>query len=259
MRGDGNQASRLVPIWVLGFWFVCGALQAQIIVPPERENFYVRWSGRVLAKSDGHPVPYATVFNRTTKKGTVADTAGYFTTVISHRDTLEVRRVGYKTVYYVKPPSRNSNYYEEIFLGEDYYELKEVTIYRKRQPLRSIALNPEYQRDDPFKIYLFNAGRPKLNERAGIGSPVTALYEAFSKREQNNRKLATLKADRQLRDLAAIRYNEYYVESLTGLKGHDLEAFMGYCPLNAQFIITASDYELAVATLNCYRRFMNDL
>jgi len=233
--------------------------KGQVIVLPERDAFYVRWVGRVVARTTGQPIPYATVYNRTTKKGIVADSGGYFSTVLSHKDTLEVRHVGYTTHQYTKPPNRNANYYEEVQLGESFYELKEVTIYRKRQPLNSIALNPEYNRQDPFKIYLFGAGQARQNRRASISSPVTALYEAFSRREQSLRKLYQLKADKDLQDLAAIRYNEYYVESLTGLHGQDLEAFMGYCPFQPRFVITASDYELSVAVLNCYRRFMNDL
>lgn len=220
----------------------------------------MRLAGRVLAKNDGRPIGAATVYNRTSKKGVRADSSGFFTIVLSNLDTLEVRHVGFKTLRYLKPPSRNSNYYEDILLQEDALELKEVTIYRKRAPLRTIALNPDWERPDPFRLYLFGAGRPRSKpEPAGLGSPITALYEAFSRRAQNDRKVAALRAERELLETAAIRYNVYYVEGLTGLKGQDLAAFMAYCPLQPKFIITATDYELAAATLNCYRRFMNDL
>jgi hypothetical protein len=216
-------------------------------------------AGHIVNRTDGKSIPYATVFNRTSKKGIVADSAGYFSIVLSNKDTLEIRHVGYRTLLYVKPSNRNANYYEEVALSENLFELKEVTIYRKRQALQSIALNPEYDRRDPYQIYLFGAGKPRRRTPAGISSPITAIYESFSRRGKNLRKLEALKANKELADLAAIRYNEYYVEGLTGLKGQDLEAFMGYCPMQANFIIAASDYELAAAVLNCYRRFMNDL
>lgn len=233
---------------------------AQVIVaaPQRPDVFYVRMAGRILSR-EGKPIPFATAYNRTSKKGVVADSGGFFTMVLSNKDTVEIRHVGYRPLLYMKPPGRNGNYYEDILLQEASLELKEVTIYRKRAPLRTIAINPDYKRADPFQIYLFGAGKPRNPQRAGLGSPVTALYEAFSRREQNNRKLEQLKAERELHDLASIRYNEYYVESLTGLHGLDLQAFMGYCPLQPQFIISSSDYELAASVLNCYRRFMNDL
>lgn len=233
---------------------------AQVIVaaPQRPDVFYVRMAGRILSR-DGKPIPYATAYNRTSKKGVVADSGGFFTIVLSNKDTVEIRHVGFRPLLYMKPPGRNGNYYEDILLQEVSLELKEVTIYRKRAPLRTIAINPDYKRADPFQIYLFGAGKPRSNEPAGLGSPITALYQAFSRSEKNKRKLEKLKAERELQDLASIRYNEYYVESLTGLHGQDLQAFMGYCPLQPQFVISASDYELAASVLNCYRRFMNDL
>jgi hypothetical protein len=234
-------------------------VHAQVIVPLERDAFYVRMAGRVLSRTDGKSVPFSTVYNRVTKKGVVADSSGFFSLVISSKDTLEIRHVGFRPLLYVKPSNRNANYYEEIYLPESFFELKEVTIYRKRKVLETIALNPEYERTDPFQIYLFGAGKPRSRTPASFSSPISAIYESFSRREQNLRKLEVLKANRQLQELARIRYNEYYVESLTGLKGQDLAAFMGYCPMQPNFIISASDYELAAAVLNCYRRFMNDL
>ena len=248
---------------VIGLILVAGAplpASAQIIVAvPQREAFYVRLAGRVLARVDGHPIAFATVYNRGSKKGVRTDSSGFFTIVLSNKDTLEIRHVGFRTLFYMKPPGRNGNYYEDIVLSESTFELKEVTIYRRRASLRTIAINPDYDRKDIFNLHPFGDGQRHKLGPAGFGSPVTALYEAFSRREQNNRKLEQLKADREQYDMASIRYNEYYVESLTGLHGQDLAAFMGYCPLQPNFIITSTDYELAAAVLNCYRRFMNDL
>jgi hypothetical protein len=228
--------------------------KAQIIVKPA-QSFYVRLAGNIYDRQTGTPLASVTIRNLRSRKVSVSDSNGFFSIVLTQEDTLELRRVGYKSVYYQKEAGHNGNYYQRFFLNEEAVEIKEVTIYRKRPALRSVALNPEYNRPDPFRLQI---GVAKGSAQAPtITSPISYLYDQFSSRGKAARKLATLKAERELIAMAGIRYNQDYVESLTGLHGEELVRFMAFCPMAPEFILSTSDYELAAAALACYRRYLD--
>lgn len=230
---------------------------AQVVVKPS-ERFYVRMAGRVLS-AHKKPISYATIRNLTNRKAVIADSGGNFSIVLSQFDTLEFRRVGYKTLYYKMGPDRNGNYYQDIYLEEEAFALDEVTIFRKPdRTVRSIAVNPEYHKVDRYQIHIGIRRGTGREAPPDVSNPLSFLYDQFSKRGIAARKVAELKAQKRLLTLVSIRYNEDYVGSLTGLAGRDLAEFMNFCPLSQEFILTASDYELAAATLNCYRRFMDN-
>ncbi len=244
---------------IVGFATLLGGIeaQAQVVVRPS-DHFYVRMAGQIL-NSQKKPVSYATIRNMTNRKAVIADSAGFYSIVLSQYDTLEFRRVGYKTRYYKKDQNRNGNYYQDIYLEEEAFAYDEVTIYRKAdRTIRSVAVNPEYNRVDRYQIHI-GARRGTTHEAPpDISNPISFFYDQFSRRGISARKVAELKARKRLLMLVSIRYNEEYVGSLTGLAGRDLSEFMNFCPLSQDFILTANDYELAAATLNCYRRFMEE-
>lgn len=242
---------------VCGLWSLPGTSFGQVIVKSGGKD-YVRLAGTVRSAQSGVSVSYATIRNLTSKKAAVADSAGRYSIVLCSDDTLEVRRVGYRTVFVLKDPEKNGNYYLDIYLEEQSYDVNEVTIYRKKDIRRAtIALNPEYDRRDNFQIFLGADPRTIKEKPADFSAPATMLYQELSRRGKNLRKLNKLKQDREILSLAGIRYNEYYITGLTGLRGRELEEFQNFCGLPTSFVLTCTDYELAAATLNCYRRFLN--
>jgi hypothetical protein len=250
-------AGILLSLLLLACLFAGKPCYAQVVVKPS-DRFYVRMAGHIL-NSQKKPISYATVRNLTNRKAVVADSLGFFSIVLSQYDTLEFRRVGYKTAYYRKDQGKNGNYYQDIFLQEEAYALDEVTIYRKPdRTVRSIAVNPDYNRVDRFQLHMFARPEDRHELKPDISSPFSYIYDQFSKRGIATRKVYELRAQQRLATLVSIRYNDDYVSSLTGLQGRDLAEFMVYCHLSQDFILSASDYELAAATLNCYRRFIDE-
>ena len=237
-----------------------GLSKAQVIVNPA-QDFPVRVAGRLINSVTGKAVSYGTVRNLVTKRVVIADTGGNFSIVIATVDSLEIRRVGYRTRYYTKALGRNGNYVDVIQMTEESINLQEVTIYRKRKrEINSIALNPEYGRKDNFRIYLFGyQPGPRRRVEPDISSPLSFLYDQFSRSGKAARKLEELRAQSHLQSLISIRYNRDYVQELTGLSERDLSEFMAFCPMSSDFVLRSNDYELAAATLNCYRQFMNGL
>jgi hypothetical protein len=80
--------------------------------------------GRVIDSLTREPVPFARIFNRTTKQGTISSEDGYFRIELSNSiDSVEVRVVGYKTMVTNLNPSFNT-----ILLEPNAKDLSEIEI-----------------------------------------------------------------------------------------------------------------------------------
>lgn len=65
----------------------------------------VQLSGIVVSSDSLEPMPFCTIFNKTTNRGTVGDYYGYFSIVTRPKDTLIFNYIGFKTNAYIVPDS----------------------------------------------------------------------------------------------------------------------------------------------------------
>ncbi len=87
-------------------------------------------SGVIVSEEELNPMPYVTIFNKSIRKGVIADYYGFFTMVSFPGDTLYFSYFGYKTSVYVIPDSLKENRYSIIhMLQKDTLNLPEVTVY----------------------------------------------------------------------------------------------------------------------------------
>ncbi|MBO9639995.1 MAG: hypothetical protein J7576_17630 [Siphonobacter aquaeclarae] len=86
-------------------------------------------------------------------------------------------------------------------------------------------------------------------------SPISLLYELFSKRAKGLRKLAVFQQEDRKHKLAETRYNEQFVNQITKLEGLELEQFMRFCPIPDDFILRSSEYDLMQKVKDCYKKF----
>ena len=91
----------------------------------------VQYSGVVVSTdSAATPVPFASIFNRSLKLGTVASYQGFFSFAARIGDTIEVTSVGYKKGLIVVPDiPDNQAYTAIIFLQKDVKTLPEARVY----------------------------------------------------------------------------------------------------------------------------------
>lgn len=74
-------------------------------------------------------------------------------------------------------------------------------------------------------------------------SPITLLYELFSKRAKSDRKAAVVMQQYRKEQLAGYRL-ELIISKATNYKGEEAEQFKNYCHLTDDFILQSSEYEL---------------
>ena len=90
----------------------------------------IQLSGVVLSETSLDQLPFTTVIDLSTNKGTLTDAYGFFTLVTNPGDTLAFSSVGHKNGTYVVPDSLKDNRYSIIHvLKEDTNYLEEVVIY----------------------------------------------------------------------------------------------------------------------------------
>ena len=90
----------------------------------------IQLSGVVVSEEMLEPLPYTTVFDKTIRRGVIADYYGYFSMVTFPGDTIFFSFYGHKTTPYIVPDSLTDDHYSIIHvLPKDTLELPAVEVY----------------------------------------------------------------------------------------------------------------------------------
>lgn len=96
----------------------------------ESNEKLIQLSGVVVADGSLEQLPYTTVIDLSTKKGTLSDYYGFFTLVVKPGDSLVFTNLGYKSGTYVVPDTLIDNWYSIIHvLKHDTITLPDVVVY----------------------------------------------------------------------------------------------------------------------------------
>ena len=216
----------------------------------------VRVAIRLLDMGSGKPVPYASVRILGSSKGLSADSNGFFSLVISQRDTLRISSIGYFDLLYTKKPEKYTSYFETLSMRSRIFELSAVEVTGKRRlNLDNPLLRWEYKAKFQPKVWLFYEPTGEPPPPPGIGSPISYLYDRFSRRGRDARKLRDMVAERARRKWFARRYNAAKVQEWTGLSDDEIGEFMQFCPMPDAFLEEAGDYDIIERTFRCLEEF----
>jgi hypothetical protein len=120
-----NVRLKLILLWVI---LACGCLQ--ISAQSSDSLRLIQFSGVAVIETDLTALPYATVYDRTLKRGVIADYYGFFSMVVTPGDTLLFSGFGYKTSSYIVPDTLKENRYSIIHMMQrDTINLPSVTVY----------------------------------------------------------------------------------------------------------------------------------
>lgn len=94
------------------------------------DSTMIQLSGVIVDEDRLEPMPYTTVFDKTARKGVIADYYGYFSLVTFPGDTLYFSFYGHKTSTYVVPDTLSDNRYSIIHMMKlDTLDLPAVDVY----------------------------------------------------------------------------------------------------------------------------------
>jgi hypothetical protein len=94
------------------------------------DSLLIQLSGVVVEEDELAPLPYTTVFDKSRRRGVIADYYGYFSLVVMPGDTLYFSFYGYKTNTFIVPDSLTEDRYSIIhILTKDTLNLPAVEVY----------------------------------------------------------------------------------------------------------------------------------
>jgi hypothetical protein len=217
--------------------------------------------GRAVTSDSLKPVPYAHVINFNSGGTAVTSETGEFSLLVTIGDSVRVSAVGFHTEWIKIPETDKNEILIEILMVPKIYELKEVTVskYRHIDEFKKAFLELKLPDNKPelqiTGLSKYEVTSNIVNSGTGVGAvisgPFSALYDKYSKHAKEVAKLNQYKIRNQEEAIFRSRYNPNSVGKITGLEGANLEKFMKFCNLTANFVANATDYQLLSAINTC--------
>ncbi len=193
------------------------------------------------------PIPNAIIINRSTKKGSFGKPNGSFELRCQRGDTLAITSLGFQTRYVTYTDSISSNDFRlKLFLETRTYMLAEVEVFAPRD-LEQIQKDIEklgYDERD-YMLSGINA----------VQSPITFLYQQFSKKEQSRRLVAYLENEDRKRDLLKELFRLYVDYEIIALNDEQFDDFITYLNVSDEFLIQSSQYDFLVFVKDRFRDY----
>jgi len=195
------------------------------------------------------PLQQVMVVNQRSQIGIFGNSDNTFQVQIDKNDTLIISALGYaRKKVCLKDSSTLGEIHIRIYLYRLSYDLSEITVRRQRE-LRQIS--------EDIKKLGYNKRDHKLTDVDAWESPITALYQAFSKKEQSKRALAQIINNDNRRAVIKDLLYLYNLTELIRMQESEYNDFIDYLNLNDQQMQAMSDYALAIFIRDRYLIYMN--
>ena len=150
----------------------------------------IQFSGVVVSGDSLEPVPYCSILDESTKRGTVSDYFGYFSFVAHKGDSIRFSNVGYKTSHFVISDTLKGDKYSLIhILHTDTILLPGVNIYPwpSKEQFAEAFVNTDIPNDD-YRRAVHNLQQAELKELAD-GTPMDGSMNFNYQMQQVQNKL----------------------------------------------------------------------
>jgi hypothetical protein len=234
---------------------------AQAILNPD----YIVVSGLVMDIENDSALLFANIYNPRTMRGTISDKNGYFRYYALPGDTLWFSSMGYYPLHYAVIGESGAKIRDTFYLKARVYKIHDVEILAltRYEKLRYDIKNMKIPRDIenarnnfPIVNHNVNAFYERNNENFGlVFSPISALYDAFSKEGRERRKLAELQRQDAIKAQIEPHFNIDMVKRITGLEDQLAQEFIEFCNFSEEFLLNAPDYYIIEIILEQYEDF----
>ncbi len=188
------------------------------------------------------------VINLRTQQGIFGNADNTFRIRIGKNDTLVVTAMGYRSEKICFRDSLSKDTWDLIIpLKKISITLKEATVFIPRDLPRI---------EEDIKKLGYDARDYRLSGLSAWQSPLTALYQQFSRKERSKRKVAELMNEDRRKELLREVLANYSRAGLIGLKYNEYNAFIDYLGLNEFLLKSFSQYELALYIKKKYYNYI---
>lgn len=198
------------------------------------EEVYLK--GRVVDTTFSQSFYNLMVINQTTKQGVYGRPNGEFAVYARRGDRIGFSVKGYTKEFIVIPDVSNCTFDTIIYLQTRLQEYDEITVY----PIKSL---------EQIKKEREEISRRETRTVTGIDafkSPITFLYERFSKRAQSKQFVAKMEHQDNMNEIVKELLRAYVSYDVVYLEDEEFTDFINFLNIDEHFLKTATDYELII-------------
>jgi hypothetical protein len=174
------------------------------------------------------------IVNRTSGRGVFGQPDGSFSVYVNDNDSINLSVKGYPIIAFRVVSDSNKQMKKTFVLQNKVYEKPEVIV----KPLKTLQEIKEERASLSLRETRLVTGLEVMQ------SPITALYQRFSKREQNKKWIAEQQfKDNQTKILKEL-LRLYVTYDIVELSQEEFEDFIIFLNINEDFLKTSSDLEL---------------
>jgi hypothetical protein len=202
-------------------------------------------SGKVFHSED--PTFSLLVVNKNTSKGFFGEKDGTFTLEAQKTDTILVGALGFETVKICMGDSADQEeYFVKLYLS------------RKQIKLDAVSIFPEREMEDiqkEIKDLGYDERDYMLSGIDAVNSPITFLYQQFSKYERQKRRAYEIINEDRKRALLKELFAKYVDFEIISLQEDQFEDFVDYMDVPDFLLKNMSQYDFIMYTKKKYEIF----
>ncbi|MFM7731190.1 MAG: hypothetical protein ACKO6L_09135, partial [Flavobacteriales bacterium] len=190
--------------------------------------------GEVRDERD-QPVTNIIVLNNRTRKGLFGKPDGTFQTTCRRSDTLSITSLGYSTrTICFKDSLVNDTFRFRIYLDTRYDVMPTLVFFGERdlEEIQKDIASLGYNEDD----YMLSGINAAI-------SPITFLYQQFSKKERSKRQVAIMENEDRKRELLKELFKHYVDYEIITLNDDQFDDFIDYLNVSDEFMRSSSQYD----------------
>ncbi|MDG1842641.1 MAG: hypothetical protein P8I93_09865 [Crocinitomicaceae bacterium] len=187
------------------------------------------------------------VINRSDGRGTFGQPNGQFSVYVNINDKISLSVKGYEIINYRIKKNKACRIEKKFVLKPKIQEIEEVVI----RPLKTLNQIKEERASLALRETRIVTGVNMLQ------SPITALYQAFSKKEKAKRWIAEQEYKDNQRKVVKELLRLYVSYKIIDLNEGEFDAFIAFLNLNSHFLKTATEMELIVFIKDKYEHFIS--
>lgn len=194
----------------------------------------VLFTGRVVDTLRPQNFYNLMVVNRSTGRGVFGQPNGTFSVYVSEGDTMSLSVKGYPVVNHIVKANSDCQSRQTFYIEPLPQEIAEVII----KPLKTLSQIKEEREALAMRETRTVTGIEVLQ------SPITALYQAFSKVERNKRWIAEQEYKDNQRQIVWELLRLYVAYEIIELSDDEFDNFIDFLNVNEDFLKTATEMEL---------------
>jgi hypothetical protein len=187
------------------------------------------------------------IVNNTTGKGVFGLPNGQFQLYVSDSDDITFSIRGYTSIRYRVTADENCQSKALFYIEQKPQEIREVVV----RPLKTL----EQIKEERSALALRETRQ--VTGIAVLQSPITALYQAFSRKEKNKRIVAQKQYEDKQKAVVQELLRLYVAYEIIELDENSFDDFIAFLNVDEKFLKTASEMELITFIQDKFEHFIN--